>query len=60
MGREFPSENSINLEYHPFLPHLKSKRYRKCLYKFLFKLDDFEISSVKRREKQKLQFPISF
>ena len=60
MGSEFLPENSINLEYHSFLPHLKNKRYRKFPYKFLFKLDDFEISSVKRKEKQKLQFPISF
>lgn len=36
-----------------------SDLYRKCPYKFSFKLNDFE-KPVKRREKQKLQFPISF
>lgn len=31
--------------------------YRKCPYKFLFKLNDSE-KTVKRRGKQKLQFPM--
>lgn len=33
--------------------------YRECPYKFPFKLNDFE-KPVKRKEKQKVQFPISF
>lgn len=36
-----------------------SDMYRKCPYKFSFKSNDFE-KLVKRRERQKLRFPISF